>query len=75
MPFLLLQSVLGADVDAVGGKVAFDHPVLPACLAGLTLSELRVGDATIDLRIERYPANVGIEVNRRLGRVSVVLVK
>jgi hypothetical protein len=36
---------------------------------------LRVGDATIDLLLERHEFDVGIRVLRRTGDVQVVAVK
>ncbi|HEY4563883.1 MAG TPA: amylo-alpha-1,6-glucosidase [Thermoanaerobaculia bacterium] len=73
--FLLLQACLGLDIDASSGKICLDRPELPACIDRLTLENLRVGDAAVDLVFERYGEDVGVHIGRREGEVEVVVVK
>ena len=40
-------------------------PRLPEFIDWLELSELRVGDASVDLLLKRYDRNVGVEVLRK----------
>jgi glycogen debranching enzyme len=70
--FLLLQACLGLTIDGPGRRVRFRHPRLPATLAMVRLANLRVGDATVDIDLERHPQHVGITVLRKEGQVEVV---
>jgi glycogen debranching enzyme len=74
-PFMILQSVLGLRIDAGERRVTFEHPVLPASLQDVTIRNLRVGDAEVDLRLHRYPEDVGINVLRKEHDLEVVLVR
>jgi hypothetical protein len=39
------------------------------------MKNLRVGDATVDLLLERHPKDVGINILRRKGKVGIVVTK
>ena len=69
---MLLQAVLGMDIDGAHRQVTFTDPVLPEWLNSLRLEQLSVGDAVVDLLVERHPHDVGISVIRREGNVRVV---
>jgi glycogen debranching enzyme len=73
--FLLLQACLGLEVDALRAQVVFDRPILPASLDQLTIRELAVGDARVDLVIERHPHDTGVYLASRHGDVSVIVTK
>ncbi len=73
--FLLLQSSLGIFIRAPQKEIVFEHALLPDFLPWVRILNLRVGDATIDLHLERHPFDVGIQVLRRTGDVQVVAVK
>jgi hypothetical protein len=62
-------------VDAVGRTVRFERPVLPPTIERVRISRLRVGDARLDLDLQRHHSGVSINVTRREGRVDVVAVK
>jgi glycogen debranching enzyme len=74
-PFMLLKSILRVRARASERRVTFEHPVLPDYLDDVWVKALRVGDATVDLRLHRYPDDVGINVLGKTGNVEVVLVK
>jgi glycogen debranching enzyme len=74
-PFLLLKSVLGMFIEAHERRVRFAYPILPPFLDEVTLENLRVGEATVDLELHRYPDDVGINVVQRDGVVEIVTVK
>jgi hypothetical protein len=38
----------------------------------LTIENLRVADASVDLFVRRHPEGVGVEVTRREGDIEVV---
>jgi len=73
--FLLLQSCLGLRIEAPRSRLSFSQPVLPPFLEHVEIRNLRIGDATIDLSLERHAQDVGINVLRRQGRVGIVITK
>ena len=74
-PFMILQAVLGLRIDAAERRVTFEHPALPASLQDVTIRNLRVGEAEVDLRLHRYPEDVGVNVLRKQQDLEVVLVR
>jgi glycogen debranching enzyme len=72
--FMLLQACLGMRIEATLRRIFFSHPLLPESLQEVELFGLRVGDASIDLRLERHDHDVGVNVLRRDGDVEVVAV-
>jgi glycogen debranching enzyme len=73
--FLLLQSCLGLHIDAVQRRISFNYPVLPEFLGRIRIGNLRLGDAAVDLQLERHGSDVGLNVLRREGDVEIVVVK
>ena len=51
---------------------ALDEPVLPGGIDRLTISNLRVGDATLDLRFERLADQVVATPRNKTGQVDIV---
>lgn len=73
--FLVLQSCMGLTLDAVQGRITFDRPTLPEFLERVRIRNLHLGQARVDLFLERHPHDVGITVLRREGEVEVVVRK
>jgi glycogen debranching enzyme len=73
--FMLLSAALGLSVDGCNGEITMSRPVLPASIPTLRLSNLLVGDGSIDLLLENQPHDVGITVLRRDGDIRVTVVK
>jgi glycogen debranching enzyme len=73
--YALLQATLGLTVSALERRVLFLHPTLPPFLESLSLRDLRVGDASVDLRLQRHGDTVAIHVGERRGNVEVVTIK
>jgi len=73
--FLLLQSCLGLRIEAIRSRLSFSQPVLPPFLEHIEMKNLRIGDATVDLLLERHPKDVGINILRRKGKVGIVVTK
>jgi glycogen debranching enzyme len=73
--FLLLQACFGIRVVAREKKIVFDYPVLPPFLNEVTLRNLKVGPASLDIALTRYGNDVGINVIRKEGTVELVVVK
>jgi glycogen debranching enzyme len=70
--FMLLQAALGLEIDAPARQVRFRHSQLPELLETVYVRGLRVGDASLELAIERQPVGVGVRVLSRSGDVEVV---
>ena len=73
--FMLLQSCLGLSIHAHDRVVRFSRSMLPRFLDEVRITGLQVGDARVDLNLERYGDDVGIHVARRDGHVEVLAVK
>ena len=73
--FLLLQSCLGLRIEAPRARLSFSQPVLPSFLEHIEIKNLRIGDAAVDLSLERHAKDVGINILRREGRVEIVVTK
>lgn len=73
--FLLLQSCLGLRIEAPRARLSFSQPVLPPFLEHIEIKNLRIGDAIVDLSLERHTKDVGINILRREGRVEIVVTK
>jgi len=52
--------------------IQFSNPALPGNLDELTIENLHVANAALDLLIRRRPEGVGLEVLRRGGDIEVV---
>jgi glycogen debranching enzyme len=73
--FLLLAAGLGLEIDARAQRLSFSRAQLPRDVDWIELSNLTVGDATIDLRLEGHPYDVGVTVLRRAGNVEIVTIR
>jgi glycogen debranching enzyme len=73
--FLLLASALGMQIDAPARRISFSRGRLPDSIDWVMLTDLTVGDARVDLRVERHPYDLGVTVLRRDGHVEIVTVK
>ena len=73
--FLLLQACLGLSIDAVERQVSLHQPQLPPFVPGLRITNLDVGTAILDLHLVRHGNDVGVDVLRRTGEVSVVVAR
>ncbi|MGH7807225.1 MAG: amylo-alpha-1,6-glucosidase [Thermodesulfobacteriota bacterium] len=73
--FLLLQSCLGLSINAPETKICFDRPLLPEFLQEIQIERLPVGGASVDLLLQNYGRDVGINIIRREGPVEIAIVK
>ena len=69
--FLLVQACLGIEIDALDRRVSIRRGRLPAFVDQLRVSDLRIGDAEIDLQFDRHTDGLGVRVLRRHGNVDV----
>jgi glycogen debranching enzyme len=74
--FLLLEACLGLSISAPEQRLVLSKPLLPAFLPQVTIRDLKVGDASVDLLLTRHnEGDVGVNVLRREGALEVVLLK
>lgn len=74
--FFLLQACLGLTIDAPDSRIIFERPVLPPFLSELTINNLTVESASVDLTITRHREDVGFTVSRKTeADLEVVVVK
>ena len=74
--FLLLEACLGLSVVAPERRVLFSKPFLPEFLPQVSIRDLKVGDASVDLLLTRHNGgDVGVNVLRRNGTLEVIVLK
>jgi glycogen debranching enzyme len=73
--YLFLSSCLGLQVDAQRSQVMLRRAALPTALDWLRITNLPVGDASIDLLLTRHPHDIGVTVLQRHGEVEVTAIK
>jgi glycogen debranching enzyme len=73
--FMLLQACLGLEVDAANRLLRFDHAELPRFLDHLRIDNLAVGDARLNLHVERQRVGARVDVLERWGEVEVRAVR
>jgi len=74
--FALLQACLGIEIsNTPQPKVIFCRPWLPSWLDSLEIKKLTVGNASVDVFLQRYDNDVGVNVLRREGNIKVTVVK
>ncbi len=73
--FLLLQACLGLSADAVSNRISIVRPHLPAPLDKITIRGLTVGEASVDLLLQRHKTDVAVTVLDRSGDVVMTIVR
>jgi glycogen debranching enzyme len=69
---LVVQALLGLDIDGLRRRVTLRRPRLPSPLEWVRFTRLTVRDAELDLLCERRGDDVGSSVMRRSGDVSLI---
>ena len=72
-PLMILRALLGMRPRAAEHRLDLERPRLPAGLATLTLSGLRIGDARVDLRCHRLGGSTRVEVSSVTGDLRVAV--
>jgi glycogen debranching enzyme len=73
--FMMLTACLGLRIDAAARRITLTRALLPESIEWLRLTNLSIGEASVDLLLSRHPFDVGITVLRRDGDVEIVGVK
>ncbi len=72
-PLLLVRTILGIRVSAADHSLELVRPHLPTWIGKLTISNLRVGDASADLLFHRWRGTTSAEVLRKDGELDVTI--
>lgn len=72
IPFLL-QTLLGISAEAFDRKLRVVRPMLPEVAHHVIVRGIRVGDASADLRFQRTPHGVAVDVLKVDGDLSVLV--
>jgi glycogen debranching enzyme len=71
--FLFLETMLGLRAHADRAELELRHPHLPDWLGKVTLTNLRVGEASVDLLFHRWRGTTSAEVLRKVGDIAVTI--
>jgi glycogen debranching enzyme len=71
--FMLMEACLGISLDANRRQILLSHPALPHGIDEVRIRGLALRDAWVDLAITRVRGAVGVSVERRSGKVEVVV--
>ncbi|MGZ8515013.1 MAG: amylo-alpha-1,6-glucosidase [Candidatus Limnocylindrales bacterium] len=71
--FLFLTTMLGLQAHADRRELELRHPHLPDWLGKVTLTNLCVGEASVDLLFHRWRGTTSAEVLRKVGDVAVTI--
>jgi glycogen debranching enzyme len=71
--FLLLQSVLGISIDALDRQIVLAHPAVPDDFDEITVKNLTVAEASVDFTVRRHAGSVSVSVEKREGKVDLVI--
>jgi glycogen debranching enzyme len=72
--FGMLQACLGLEIHARRSEIVLQAPRLPSCIDWIRISRVGTPGASVDLLLQRYERNVGIEVLRKDPDVRVTVV-
>ena len=73
-PFTLLAASLGLQFDPFKGEIRLCNPRLPPFLDEVLLRDLRLGSASVDLRVRRHQNTVSLDTPRIHGDIRVSIV-
>jgi glycogen debranching enzyme len=73
-PFSLVEAALGLEFEPRGHEIRLRDPRLPSFLDDVTLRNLQLGPATVDIRIRKQNDDVSLEILRTRGRVQVSII-
>ncbi len=71
--FLFVETMLGLRAHASAGELELHHPILPEWIGKITLTNLRIGDGSVDLLFHRWRGTTSAEVLRKVGDLSVTI--
>ncbi|HEV2673761.1 MAG TPA: amylo-alpha-1,6-glucosidase [Aliidongia sp.] len=72
--FGLLGAVLGISFDPAARQIRFTRPALPDWMDDCRITDLRLGDASVDLQLRRHGSDVALHVLKRTGDVEIAII-
>ena len=72
-PFALLAASLGLEFDPEACEIRMRNPHLPASLDEVVLRRLRLGRASLDVKIRRHKGDVSVEVLESRGAIQLAI--
>jgi glycogen debranching enzyme len=72
-PLFMIRTMLGMRARAADRSLELVRPHLPTWLGKLTVSDLQVGDASVDLLFHRWRGTTSAEVLRKSGDLQVTI--
>ena len=70
-PFTLVQAALGLEFDPEATEIRLHNPRLPPFLDEAILRNLRLGNSSVDLSVQRQGQGVAVQVLRSEGEIRV----
>jgi glycogen debranching enzyme len=71
--YLVVQACLGISVHDDEKKIVLDQPYLPEGIPQLLIKDLRSGDSSVDLQLDRSHNSVSVRVLRKHGKLEIVV--
>ena len=71
----MVAAAIGCAIDPDTSTLQLNRPVLPKFLDDLTIRNITIGEARVDLRLARVDGDVTTAVLRRDGDVVVTITK
>jgi glycogen debranching enzyme len=71
-PFFILEACLGICIHAERKRISFDSPFLPEGIPQLSIGNLRCGNASVDLSLERRGESVLVHCDSKGHDVEIV---
>jgi glycogen debranching enzyme len=72
--YMVLEACLGIAVQAKQKKIVFDQPCLPKTIPFIDFTDLKVGEASVDVKLRRARDHVHVDVVEKRGDVEFLLV-
>jgi len=73
-PFALLEASLGLEFDPGQGEIRLRNPRLPSFLEEVTLRNLQLDRALVDIRVRRHKDAVSLDILRTRGKIQVSVI-
>ena len=70
---MMLQACLGISVDALNFRVVLKSPTLPSGIDRVSIRGLATPTGSVDLTVHRHLGTLTTNVERRSGRLDVVV--
>jgi glycogen debranching enzyme len=72
---LVLQTFLGMTMDAEQQQIRFTRPILPSFVNEVAIHRLKIGNASLSIRVRGERDNVDVHIERERGTVEAVVYK